>query len=77
MPQQDSILFHEIKLEIFEVSNFGHYTEIENSENLDIFSRLVTDLLYKLEISEVFEFSILVLILKSKIWKTRNLLQDL
>ena len=44
MPRQDSILFHEIKLEIswgFRVFDFGPYNEIKNSENSEIFWRLL------------------------------------
>ena len=59
----------------FRVFDFGPYKKIENSENSEIVSRLVKLIhffvcLGKLESSEIWEFSILTLMLKSKTRKT-------
>ena len=60
----------------FRVFDFSPYTEIENSKNSKIFSRLVKlseiVLFEEVGISEDSEFSILALILKSKTQKTQK-----
>ena len=65
----------------FRLFDFGPYTEIQNQENSEIFSRLVNfkGLFYlrKKKISKVYEFSILAFILKSKTRKTRKFFQGL
>ena len=61
----------------FRVFDIGPYTEIENSENSQIFPRHVNSkectLLKKSKVSEISEFSISVLIMKSETQKTRQI----
>ena len=78
---KEFLLFENIgKFRRFRLFYFGSYTAIENSENSEIFSRLVNFkgffYLKKLEISEVSEFLILAFILKLKARKTWKLFQD-
>ena len=61
------------------VFDLSPYTEIENSENSEIFSRLVKlskiVLFEEVGISEVSQFSVLALVLKWKTQKTQKFCQ--